>query len=370
MQINNTFIHQANNYRHYAPGKETPKPAVQTDGKNAVETAGTVGMTPQEAIGRAQVHFCAKKEPEIKLTGADENFAKGISEIFRLNPDEAKQTEQLIKDFLQEYQFKALSDMKSDDIFEYANETAALAESLTETLNLSDFESTVLTSLLIDQIQEGDITKIKFHAGITPVEEHKYVRDFTPFNHIYQKNTDNSENAYNAFIYLENYAKALECKSIFDLFNKENRQLSKELIEEFKNPKYGKLNQNQRIELMLDLIDYSGKTQQERVADINIHKERDIFNDGMGTIVLADKIADKYGIEVSSNLLEILSKRQTKTETHKNGQPAIEIAYIISEKYDLPGYATKDIAKMIEEYENENEPEKFNNLLDALKKNI
>jgi len=335
----------------------------------SVETAGTVGMSPAEVIGRCQVNFCGKSNSNFKLTEADTHFAQGFGQVFRLNKEESQKAEQIIKDFLQKNNFKALSDMESDDPFEFANETAWLNETLTNTFNLTDFEDSALTGMLITQVNCGDISKVRNSQGENIIEANKYVRDYTPLKHLAKKYGIEKPKTFNSmFDYLKSFTEVTECNSIFDLFNKENLYWGEIAVTGLQNPKRGGLTPNQTTDLMLDLIKLSGKTTEERLEGINRKEAAEIFEDGMSTLTLASKIAEKFNMEISERLIKMLETRKTETEVHKNGKSTVEVAYRISEEFNLPKNSTNEIVKIIEEYNAKDYQGKMADLIQTLQK--
>ena len=367
MQIYNTFSPQYK-YSQNKPLKNNSMSTAQIT-QQAVETAGTVGMTPAEINGRTQVNFCGIDHSNPKLTKDDTNFLKGIGTVFRLSKEEEKQAETIVKNFLKETKFQSLSSMKSDDIFEFSNEIAYLTETLSNAVGLSDYENSVLGDLLIWQINQGDITKLNINRQ-NIVNANKYTKDYTPFEHLYTQNgIEDIDITMNAFSYLKNRAKKMDCNSIFDLFNQKNIKIGQSVIENLQNPEFGNLTKEQRTNLLLSMFNYSKMTDKQRISDINIHSDSEIFNDAVNTIIIANKISENYNIKITEKLLNMLEKRKTKTEVHKNGCPAIEVAYKIIEEYDLPADAMKNIVQIIEKYENTKDPEKFNDFLDALRNN-
>lgn len=349
------------------------KPLIQNlsnQNLQSVETAGTVGMSPAEVLGRYQVNFSGKSDENFKLSEADTNFAKGFGEVFRLDKKDSQKAEQIIKDFLKENGFKELSDMESDDPFEFANESACLTEQLSETFKLTDFESTALTGMVVTQINCGDISKVRNCCGENLIEENKYVRDYTPLKHLAKKYGIQEPKTFNSlFDYLRNFTDVVECESLFDLFKKENLYWGEIAAAGLQNPKRGGLTSTQTTNFMLDMINLSGKSLEERLEGINRRESREIFEDGMDTLTLACKIADKFDIEISERLLEMLEARKTEKEVHKNGQSIVEVAYRISEEFHLPANSTKEIVKIIEEHNAKNYPDKINDLIGALTKN-
>ena len=329
----------------------------------------SIGMNTAEILGRAQINF-GGINPEIHLTNADNNFIKGIAKVFRLNKDEEQKTEQILKDFLSEFNFKELADMRSDDPIAYSNESAYLIENITKDLDLTDYENTVLTDLETEHIDYGDITNINNYFGENLIHKYKYTRDFTPLKHLltHKYNTD-TDSVYNIFEYLKNCAFAKNCESIYDLFNKENRNTNSQIINNLRGKKYGDLNSDQKTDLLLDLIKLSSKTTGERLEGINRREDLEICEDFEGSISLANIIAKNFDIEINDELLNILDKRKTNTERSKNGKSAIEVAFTIAEEYKLPGNAARKIANMIEEYEKKDRKEKFDDLLNALNEN-
>ena len=368
MQIN-SFSPHVSKLQQNSHAKNNPEQTTPIENKNAVETSGTVGMTPAEMLGRTQVNFCANKDSEIKLTKEDANFVKGIAKVFRLDKEQEKRAEQIIKDFLKESNFKKLSDLQSDDPCEFANEEGWLIETLTNEFNLTDYENTVLTQLEIEQVEAGDITKPQGYSRKSEVEKHKFARDYTPLKHLLEKKySTDLDTTYNIYGYLTKIADQNNLDSVYDLFNKKYRTIGVGIIQSLDGNKYGNLNDNQKTDLILDLVKLSGKTTEERLEGINRQEQMEIFEDGVDTIAIANVISEKYGFEIDEKLLKLLKKRKTNTEVHKNQKPAIEVAYNIAEHYDLPGKSVKEIAQIIEDYSNKDRKDRFEDFLDALKK--
>lgn len=370
MQINSFSPNVSPLHQCLGTKKESEQtPQKQTPSRNAVETSGTVGMTPAEMLGRTQVNFCANKDSETKLTPADANFVKGIAKVFRLNEEQEKRAEQILKDFLKESNFKKLSDMQSNDPVEFANEEGWLIETLTNEFDLTDYENTVLTQLEIEQVEAGDITKTRPGFRTNPVEQNKYARDYTPLKNLLAKQYNKDSNVIqNIYDYLVTGAYMCNCDSIYDLFDKEHKSMSMNIIENMSGKEFGNLNQAQKTDLLLDLVKLSGKTSEERLEGINRREQMEKFEDFTGTIAIANRISEEYDIEITEKLIDLLDERKTSTELHKDNKPSIEVAYNIAETYKLPKGSVRKIAQIIDDYENKDRKGKFNDLLDAIKK--
>lgn len=150
------------------------------------ETAGSLGITPNETQGKSMINFCGFSNSKNNLTEADNNFAEGIGKIYRLDKNQIKELKSFIQNFLKENNFKKISDMQG---FEFLNESALLTEQISNLLDLTDYEDTNLSVLITMQINEGDFTKIRYKNGKSVLETDKFVKDFTPVENLLNKHS-------------------------------------------------------------------------------------------------------------------------------------------------------------------------------------
>lgn len=338
--------------------------SVQKRPLQAVETAGTVGIAPAEILGRSMVNFCGiKNKPEYKLTESDNNFAECVGKIYRLNDDEVKSVKNVIGNFLNKNNFKKISDMQSDDIFEFANESAYLTEKLSNMLNLSDFEDTTLTFLITAQINEGDISELCTRDGKTIVEDNKYTKDFTPIEGILNRaDIDDFDTISGIHRHLAEIASKKDYDSIFEMFTPKNAGVGRSALDKFS----GELGKDKVIDIFLDFVELAPKSDEERIEGLNIKKERERIEDGVQVCAIAYNISKKFGIEVDERLLELLDSRKTDTELHKDGKSDIEVAYRISDEYNLPENSTDEILKIIEKNNEWAKKRRFDDFFDAI----
>ncbi len=66
------------------------------------------------------------------------------------------------------------------------------------------------------------------------------------------------------------------------------------------------------------------------------------------------------------NLLKMIDQRQTEREVHKNGASIIEIAYKISDEYNLPKNSVQEIIEIIEIIEEQKLQSNKQNLSDVI----
>ena len=338
--------------------------SVQKRPLQSVETAGTVGIATSEILGRSMVNFCGiKNKPEYKLTESDNNFAECVGKIYRLNDDEVKSVKNVIGNFLNKNNFKKISDMQSDDIFEFANESAYLTEKLSNMLNLSDFEDTTLTFLITAQINEGDISELCTRDGKTIVEDNKYTKDFTPIEGILNRaDIDDFDTISGIHRHLAEIASKKDYDSIFEMFTPKNAGVGRSALDKFS----GELGKDKVIDIFLDFVELAPKSDEERIEGLNIKKERERIEDGVQVCAIAYNISKKFGIEVDERLLELLDSRKTDTELHKDGKSDIEVAYRISDEYNLPENSTDEILKIIEKHKVWAQKRRYDDFFDAI----
>ena len=336
--------------------------------KNGLNVNQIQKNTLEEAIGRSQVNFKGVTEHLYKMTNQDLKFIEIVSKIFKLNSVERKYIEDFTSKFLREEKLKSLYSMKGNDPFEYANEIAYYSENISKRFDLSDYEMLDFDWLLALHIHTGDISKFRNKNGESVLETHKYATDYTPFASVLEKYgiEDNATNV--IFDFFGNIARFKNKDSLFDLFQKENFQLVygnlKTLLKKHSGESNDKANN-----IIVDLYSMSAKGRKERLDGINTHAIKESIEDGVTTIVIAKSISDKFGIDITKELLEMLEMRQTNTQLHKNGKSLQEIGYRIADKYNLPKGADKNIIDIINKYDSQPDtPEKINTLVESLKK--
>lgn len=65
------------------------------------------------------------------------------------------------------------------------------------------------------------------------------------------------------------------------------------------------------------------------------------------------------------NLLKMIDQRQTEREVHKNGASIIEIAYKISDEYNLPKNSVQEIIEIIEEQKLQSNKQNLSDVIDV-----
>ena len=364
---NNMQITPLNNY-FYTPHLRNNK-NVNTYSQTPIqiaETAGSLGISPKEVQGKSMINFCGFSNSQNNLTEADNNFVEAIGKIYRLDKKQIKELKSLIKNFLKENNFKRLYDMKG---FEFLNESGLLTEQISNLLELTDYEDTNLSVLMTWQVNEGDLTRIRNKMGKSIIETDKFVKDFTPIENLLNKHgIENSDFIYKIFNHLSSVASNSGCNTIFEAFSPQNSEKTYLQLQCLSDEKYGSLSKDEITDLMIDFIKLSGMTQKERLEGINIRKQREEIEDGFGTIILSNKISEKFGIKLSDELFEMLNKRQTEKEVHKNGIPIIEIAYKISDEYNLPQNSVQEIIEIIEEQKLQSNKQNLSDLIDVFSK--
>ena len=334
--------------------------------KNSINNNSLPQNSLSELIGRTQVNFRGGKDRMIELTMSDKKFINVIGKIFKLSEEEVNSIEEYTKDFFKKYKMRSFSAMKSDDIFEFANEQGAWAETVSRKLNLSDYEALNLDTILTTHIQTGDVTKFCNHAGETILDSFKYSTDYTPIRNVLEQNGVEESAIEDIISVLSSYSKNNKCGSIFDLFKKNNQTKADGtltiLLEDFG------VSTDKISDILIDMHSLAGKNRKERIKGMNIHAIEEKFNDGLDTIVITGEIDKKFNTGITKELIELLEARKTDTFVHKDGKSLQEIAFYIADKYNLPKGADKEIINIIKSHSVPDSKEKIEKLIDTLKR--
>ena len=338
----------------------------ETGSNNKVEINELPKNSLEEAIGRSQVNFRAIPDKIFKLTLEDKKFIDVIRKVFKLNDEEVKSIEDYTKKFLEEKNMKSFSAMKSDDIFEFANEQAVWAENVSRKLNLSDYESTDLDWIMTAHINTGDVTKFRNHFGETITETFKYSRDYTPIRDVLERNEVEEAEIGDIIRTLGLYSRNNQLDSIFDLFKKGSEAKGDGTLSILLHDAGVS---NDRInDILIDMHSLASKSKNERLNGINIHAIEEQFNDGINTLTIAGEIDKRFNTGITKELLEMLETRKTDTVIHQDGKSLQEVAYRIADKHNLPSGADKEIIEIINAHTVPDSKEKIKKLIDVLKK--
>lgn len=279
----------------------------------------------------------------------DDAFYKYVSKILRLTPDQAYDFRATVDEYLEENKLKSITELfSSEDLF---NEQAVLTERLEQKFDLSEKQTTMLNIEFLNRANTSD------RENYEPITN-PYVSDVIPFRKIISDGEYNYEIGNKDFsLYLyeimteEAFNKGYE--SLFDIFNPENKL---EQSEAYKFIMESELSQEDKLELILDFVKAS-ENHLEMEETLPKHPDKDEYYANMQSLMIAEQIIetfdlDSYLIDIDNNehpiMEDIIKIYPEHVKGGENSAPR-KVAFLIAEKYNLPGGADKTIEKIIKE---------------------
>src|SRR5574344_1276850 len=263
----------------------------------------------------------------------DSAFTKVISKSLGLSKANDNKLKDILREFLIEHKIKTLKEMSS---FECINDIAGLTEKIGKELDLSDFESNLLTGEINNWILSP---KGKYKPIITHLD-----KDFEVFDTVCDKFNIDSNYRYELFSTMRDEALKNKYSSIFEIFDKKNNYLGSETCKKIKTINNPEIIQSLTLELGLL------KDDKKRLAiKISKHARMENFYSTAKDNIILNKLRDEFGFSKDSliNIKAQLKKRYPSYVEGGTKTDIKQIAFEIADKYNLVGKAETKIIDII-----------------------
>lgn len=305
----------------------------------------------------ANIFKLGKKSPvcgSLFSVQADKEMYNHLAKVLRLSPEEGLEFKQTIKEFLKDNNLSSIEDLGG---FDGILKQSELAELLTNKFELGDAESIAVIAELT--------TRANSFKGLDYIPmANIFVKDAEPLEKLIKDGGYNYEVKPSGikfgthvlpgikfsdelFQVMSEEAKVKGLKNIFEIFMPENNPINSAT---YKYINSSKLSENEKTNLFIDLYDIA-KNPEEYINKVPTKPLSDIFYSGISCDLMADKIAEKFKLDscYKEGVREYLAKLcPSHVPGGENASPT-KIAYELSEKYNLPIGAEKELTKIIKD---------------------
>lgn len=286
----------------------------------------------------------------------DDEFYKHAKKILRLTADQAYEFRETVDDYLEEKGLHSIKELFfTDDLL---NEQAVLIERLGEKFNLNEDQTSSLNFEFCNR------AKSSYNGDYKP-RTYPYVADAALFKKIltarnYNYEIEDSDFIFGLYKLMNNEAKNKNYDSIFDIFNPENIF---QISNAYNYIKQSQLSEDQKTDLILDLVEAS-KNYLEMEEELPKHPRNDEHYANVQSFMIADQIAETFGLSVkimdpynNDNVLQDIIKLYPEHVEGGENSDVKKVAFLIANKYDLPGGAEKTIEDIIHKVQSGGEKE-------------
>lgn len=271
----------------------------------------------------------------------DKKLVDTLCKTFDFNDKDRNKVESIIKKNLEERNFVTLKQLDNDEGIET---NTAIVDEITQKLNLSDYDNTLMIAEFANRIT----SQKDYIPEINPLDRdaETSIRDKSVFNSIMKNNNVSVDKARELYLALKQDAYENGFKSVFDLFKKKNRDKKIDSLNTILSTKYFEdIEDDLYIEFSMAAKDLDKAKSKVEKTD---HKKNNKYSIECAVIRLLD---EKFNF-TKEDIMSLRRYFSSKNLDLSNNNDVWKAAYEISEMLALKGQSENKIVEVINKVNN------------------